>query len=156
MNTDSAPRQVFQRLDDYKNEHGWEEDDEFWLVIDLDRWGQGTHAANLSDVFQQCRQKGYRIALSNPCFEFWLMLHFANAPDQEISCAEASQILREHSGGYNKAKVYNLPIQMEQVHQAGSRSKAAFTTVEELWNKNGSNVFQIVETLLDESASISG
>lgn len=153
--TDSSPQQVLQRLDEFKASHTWNDDDEFWLVIDSDHWVSGRHAANLSEVFSLCSQKGYKIALSNPCFEFWLMLHFAEPPAQNISCKEAERILREQSGGYNKAKVYNLSIQMERVRDAVARAKAGFTTVENLWNENGSNMFEIVETLLALSATIS-
>ena len=83
------------------------------------------------------------------------MLHFGEFPEQEISGQQAEDMLRETSGGYNKSKVYNLPIQMDLVQLAVSRAKTRFNTVEDLWNQNGSNVFQIVETLLSRSASIS-
>ena len=45
-----------------------------WLICDVDRWGQ----KKLSEVDQLCKQKSYFFAVSNPCFESWLMLHFAN------------------------------------------------------------------------------
>lgn len=125
-------------------------------MIDFDHWGQGRHAGKLSEVFTLCRQKGYKVALNNPSFEFWLMLHFAEFPLEDISCKEAENILRKKSGGYNKSKVYNLSLTMELVREAVQRAQARFTKVEDLWNQNGSNVFEIVEILLERSASIPG
>lgn len=29
-------------------------------------------------VIQYCKEKGYRCYISNPCFEFWLLLHFSD------------------------------------------------------------------------------
>lgn len=47
--------------------------DEAWCVVDTERrndnpsWERGVHRANA---------KGFNLAWSNPCFEYWLLLHF--------------------------------------------------------------------------------
>ena len=71
----SAPAHVFKRLDDFQNEYDLLEDDELWLMLDIDHWVEPNHIANFNDVCVQASQKGFQLAHSNPCFEIWLLLH---------------------------------------------------------------------------------
>lgn len=65
----SAPKHVFQQLKTYKCNHPTTTEDEFWMIIDRDRW-------NLEEWLEKCRlEKNFFVALTNPCFEFWLLLH---------------------------------------------------------------------------------
>lgn len=65
----------------YKSEYATEHGDELWICIDTDHWIRGGHQAELSQVLQECRSKGYGVAISNPCFEVWLLMHFADVDD---------------------------------------------------------------------------
>ena len=47
--------------------------DELCLVIDRDK--QSWTEATISEVAQFCHAKQYILALSNPCFELWLLIH---------------------------------------------------------------------------------
>lgn len=72
----SSPEHVLQQLNDSKQQYALEEDDELWLVIDKDRWTE----AILSRVAAACAQEhSLHLALSNPCFELWLLLHVIDA-----------------------------------------------------------------------------
>src|SRR3954451_2941209 len=44
--------------------------DEIWCVFDVDEH------PNLQDAKQQAKANGIELAISNPCFELWLHLHF--------------------------------------------------------------------------------
>jgi hypothetical protein len=44
--------------------------DEVWCVFDIDE-----HPA-VPDAKQQARDNGIELAISNPCFELWILLHF--------------------------------------------------------------------------------
>jgi hypothetical protein len=44
--------------------------DEVWCVFDVDEHPM------LADALQQARANGINVAVSNPCFELWLLLHF--------------------------------------------------------------------------------
>jgi hypothetical protein len=69
---DSAPEHVLARIDHHAAEYRLRDGlDERWLVIDLDRWPERT----LSGVCQAAHQARLGVALSNPCFELWLILH---------------------------------------------------------------------------------
>jgi hypothetical protein len=47
--------------------------DEFWCVFDVE-WPR--NHPGLGDAVQQARVNGIKLAVSNPCFELWLILHF--------------------------------------------------------------------------------
>ncbi|WP_290856938.1 RloB family protein [Hamadaea sp.] len=46
--------------------------DECWCIFDVE-WPQ--HHPNLHDAKQLAAARGVRLAISNPCFELWLVLH---------------------------------------------------------------------------------
>ena len=46
-----------------------QEFDEIWCVFDVDQH------PNISQAINDARQSGINVAVSNPCFELWLVLH---------------------------------------------------------------------------------
>ncbi|MEO3777435.1 RloB family protein [Micromonospora sp. B11E3] len=50
-----------------------DEIDECWCVFDVE-WPK--HHPNLDQAIQLAADHGIRLAISNPCFELWLILHF--------------------------------------------------------------------------------
>ena len=119
----SAPQHVMARLDTYMKEFDFGPNDEFWLVCDCDHWINAGHIKNLVQVIQQCGQKGIQVALSNPCIELWLLLHFSSFPtEDQLTCDEVEDKIRAAIGGYDKTRVYNLPITNENVRVAVKRS----------------------------------
>nr|WP_233261445.1 RloB family protein [Vitiosangium sp. GDMCC 1.1324] len=51
--------------------------DEVWCVFDVDEH------PNLSDAQQMASANGIKLAISNPCFELWLLLHFRENPGMQ-------------------------------------------------------------------------
>jgi hypothetical protein len=49
--------------------------DEFWCVFDVE-WPR--NHPGLSEAIERARLNSIRLAVSNPCFEVWLILHFEN------------------------------------------------------------------------------
>jgi hypothetical protein len=50
-----------------------DEIDEFWCAFDVE-WP--TNHPRLREAVQQATENGIKLAISNPCFEIWLILHF--------------------------------------------------------------------------------
>jgi hypothetical protein len=70
--------------------------DEIWCVFDVDEH------AKLPDALQQARDNGIGLAMSNPCFELWALLHFQDQTAYlERQAARAR--LKSHLPGYDKA-----------------------------------------------------
>lgn len=147
----SSPEHVMARLDEFMKDHDFGEGDQFWFVADTDHWINSSHVQNLVEVTRQCRQKGIQVALSNPCFELWLLLHFADFPTQDgLSCSQLGEQIRNIVGSYNKTKVFRLPITNESVKDAIKRSIAHFAESDTIPEKMQTAVHQIIKDLVDQ------
>ena len=51
-------------------------DDKFGVVIDRDSKSHSLDQMN--QIFMKCKERGYLCFISNPCFEFWLLLHVSD------------------------------------------------------------------------------
>lgn len=69
--------------------------DEVWCVFDVDQH------PNLPDAMQMARDNGMELAISNPCIELWLWLHFADQPGSRHR-HELHKMMRQHVADYDK------------------------------------------------------
>lgn len=137
----SSPSHVLEELDSFKSKWELEDGDELWMVIDFDRWG----TAKLSEIASKCIQKRYRLAISNPCFEVWLLLHFEDLiSNQHIKCAEAEERLRSRIGSYNKTNL-DFSEFRDHVDTGVKNAKKLDPNQSERWCQPiGSRVYQLV------------
>ncbi len=78
------------------------EEDLFGIVLDRD---SGSHSRELLEkCYSRCQEKRYECYLSNPCFEFWLLLHICDV-SQEFGENEKKELLEntKASGRHTKA-----------------------------------------------------
>lgn len=73
--------------------------DEVWCVFDVE--APGTFP-NLRNTLERARKKGIEIALSNPAFEYWLLLHFVETTRSFANCDEVTSALKNHWHDYDK------------------------------------------------------
>ena len=140
---DSAPEYVLERLDKFKDLYGFSEDDEFWLVIDVDRWRK-----QLITVCRQAKQKGYQLAISNPCFEIWLYLHFGDLLPEDRTCKHFEARLRNILGSYNKSNLEVLTY-APNVKSTIERSRSLDLNLNGYWTSQlGTRVYKLVESIL--------
>ena len=142
----SSPKHVLQRLEDYQKEYQLDTDEDFlWLVCDRDRWT----AAEMTNVAQQCIQKGYGLAVSNPCFECWLVLHFRDL-EAPASSRELTAILKKELGGYRKSRYPMAPFR-PRIDQAIARAQKldAETEVSQRWPERnpGTHVYKLAQAI---------
>lgn len=69
--------------------------DEIWCVFDRD------DHERFQDACTMARDNGLRLAVSNPCFELWLLLHFRDSPGAQHR-DQVARALRECLRGYRK------------------------------------------------------
>lgn len=123
--------------------------DSIWIIFDVDENPDNT----MSNVIQEARDSGIEIAISNPCFELWLVLHRQDQTrhierdkiqkeakrlnminDRKHIVSDAHQTLLEQ---YDEAR--NRAKQLEAMHRGnGSR----------LWENPSSQVWKFVDHLL--------
>jgi hypothetical protein len=69
--------------------------DEVWCVFDVD------DHPRVDDAKQQARDNGIKLAISNPCFELWVLLHFQDQR-AHISRAQLRVACTKHLPDYKK------------------------------------------------------
>ena len=67
----SSPRQTLQTIKEVSKEFQLNSNDQLWILIDTDRW----EVKELSTVASESRKSNIHLAISNPCFELWCILH---------------------------------------------------------------------------------
>ena len=146
----SSPEHVFERLERYLEEFDIGPDDRFWFVSDTDHWAEPNHIQNFVRVIQLCRDKGIGVAVSNPCFELWLLLHFVEMPTAELTCTQIAEQIRTFVGKYNKTKVHDLPIDDKAVENAIRRSTSSNSGSGEIPAPMETRVHLIIDELLKQ------
>lgn len=87
--------------------------DEVWAVFDVD-----AHE-HVPEAKQKANANQIRLAISNPCFELWLLLHFQDQR-AHIERRQAQSACRSHMPGYEKEVPFELvyPHHQEAVGRA--------------------------------------
>lgn len=160
--TNSAAKHVIEVLNRFKKKYKLTKEDELWLLLDRD---EGNFSeAQLSETARLCTQKKYNLAISNPTFELWLLLHFENIA--EIEQKEQAIILKnekisshkkhiekrieQHLNGYNKA-TFSTDFLMEKSKIEAAIRHAKLFPLEEgnRWHNGlGTNVHLVVEKII--------
>jgi hypothetical protein len=70
--------------------------DEVWCVLDVDEFQDIAEAAAFA------KRNGIKVAVSNPCFELWLLLHLSGHT-AHISTREVQHLLCKHLSAYDKS-----------------------------------------------------
>ncbi|MDH2428590.1 RloB family protein [Sphaerisporangium sp. TRM90804] len=93
-----------------------DEVDECWCVFDVE-WPQ--HHPNLAEAVRLAKEHGIRLAISNPCFELWLILHFEEQT-AFITTAEAERRSRALDG--RSGKRVDAAKYLQRRHLASQRA----------------------------------
>jgi|AntRauTorckE5430_2_1112549.scaffolds.fasta_scaffold02014_6 hypothetical protein len=113
---DSSPEQTLARAIAQIKKSPLMEDDRVWLVIDKDRWSE----KQLMLVQRSCNDKGWNLAITNPCFELWLYLHYAELPEGNTS---SCQQLKTALGELTIPEGYQPEIALKGIDDAIRRAK---------------------------------
>ena len=132
--------------------------DSFGILIDRD---EDTHSKkNMAECICYCCQKGYDCYVSNPCFEFWLLLHLS---DVSVEYRTRLKELRENKkvtgmytfvgkevsdkAGHGKHNINFKKNYLDHVDEAIARAKKFPMTGNELIDSMGSNIGNLIEAL---------
>lgn len=141
--SDSSPLQVLKQMNTYIKKENLKPSDEAWLVIDKDHWEEH----QLDELHKWTLKKdNYYFALSNPNFEYWLLLHFESG-NKIVSAQEYTTRLKKHLPNYDKsidAKTFTNEKIYTAVSNARQRDNPPCTD----WPRNpGSTVYKLIEKL---------
>lgn len=74
-----------------KPDYGYIEGDVFGIVIDRDQ--KSFTEEQVRTIRKKTESKGYKVFLSNPCFELWILMHFPHDKHKVIDYAEETGAL---------------------------------------------------------------
>ena len=156
--TKSHPKHVLDLLNERKKR--WEEygidPNELWMVVDRDK--QSVSEEQLTEIIEECCKNRYNLALSNPTFEFWLLLHLKDIKEyDEKKLLENKKINRSRRfiekelsillNGYNK-KNLKFEKSKSDIKAAIERAKKLPTDNKALSHQLGTSVCLLVEKIV--------
>ena len=149
--TKSAARHVLDNLLDYAEE----DYDERWLLLDVDHYDQGRHVAGYVATIREAQNKGIRVAISKPCFEVWLLLHYLDesAIESMADCNAVVGSLRSVLGSYNKTLLRPEHFPIARVKEAIRRSRQLDQGEYKVPTANTTRVCQLWESIISKMDS---
>ena len=150
--SNSSPVRILRMLDSFAKDYKLRDGDQLWLVMDRDR--QSWRPQAIAEVARECVRKGYHLAVSNPCFEVWLLLHFEDIIQQAHArksylLANSDHCLKtEVASRLDREKPY-IENFFSLTEQAIERAKRLDTKPRTRWPHGlGTRVYRLLERLL--------
>lgn len=140
----SSPDWLLDAAAEFVSAYQLGEKDQLWFVLDVDAW----EPEQLVKLGKTCAEnKVWSCAISNPCFEVWLFMHYADISKSTAeNCGEFKVELPEIvKGGYNKKSA------IENLEKAIARAMAVDSNQDHFMpNPKSTKVYQLVEALLEK------
>jgi len=132
--------------------------DKVCLIVDRD--SKSFIERQYDYVLSTCRENGFRFYVSNPCFEFWLLLHFdivltldctkllANKPISVSNSAKTyiEDQLGKYLGSYKKSS-YRTDCLIEKIDNAVRNEKHFCEDTDRLRTELGSNIGRLISEM---------
>ncbi len=146
----TSPAQVLKRLTNFLREQSLRKLDEAWVVVDKDQWAE----ADLYALQAWSKKKeNYGLAVSNPKFELWLILHFFSAEGITTS-RHCDEKLKKKFPGFDK-HIEGRQFTAKNIQSAIERAKELDQPRCKDWPKGpGTTVYKVVEKILKASAAL--
>jgi hypothetical protein len=157
--TASAPERILHQLNEWLEKYQIKEDDELWLVIDVDRWGD----KKLNQIAKECVQKNIYLAVSNPAIEIWFLLHLTDLTQYNESTlvelkqnakvsatrTRLEQAIVDLIGRYNKGKLH-IDDYLPNVEIAIKRAEKLDVNQSDRWPQQlGTRVYLLAQSVIN-------
>lgn len=147
----SAAVHVLDRLLQFEHEP----DDELWMLLDTDHCTSGSHLQGFIKALRDASDQRVNVALSKPCFEFWLLLHHLDegSADGLANCGAVETKLRETLGEYNKTNLKASHYPLASVAEASGRAERLDATVAggDIPASNTSRVYRLLRAIIERA-----
>jgi len=132
-------------MEDHLRQEELRSSDEAWLVVDKDQWTD--EQLDQLRAWAQARDN-YGFALSNPKFEYWLLLHFEDGTGI-ASSRDCSDRLNRHLPDYDKG-IDARKITRDRIDEAIRRARLRDNPPCVDWPRalGGTTVYKLVENIL--------
>ena len=139
------PTAVLKRLQKEIGSEGFRRGDEAWVVVDVD-----DYEGELGDLLEWCNSHpGYHLAVSNPKFELFLVMHFGRA-NGCTTAAKVDAALKRYMPGYDK-RLTPTQFSLEDVRRAIANAiEKRAACADGLPGPGMTDAFKLAESLLGE------
>lgn len=140
----SSPKNVLRKMKEFLRSHPLQGQDQAWIVVDRDQWPE----VQLFEVKKWAdSHPKHGLALRNPNFEFWLLLHFEHFKGS-ITPKVCNERLERYLLDYDKS-LNDRDFPLTAIHQAVQRAQAIQRFEHEWPNQSGlTTVFNLVSEIL--------
>ena len=119
--------------------------DKVWCVFDFDEH------PNIPDAKQMARDNDIELAMSNPCFELWLWLHFADQPGMRDR-HRLQSMMKQHILNYDKHVDYsNYAAGYEAAYGRASRLDEDAKAANEEGRNPTTGVWRLTESIRSDA-----
>jgi hypothetical protein len=137
---------VVKRAIAIKESSNWDNElDQIWAVFDTEQ--AGTHP-DLMQAIQLAQENQVSLAISNPCCEYWFLLHFEHTDRPFRNADQVCDALRRYIPDYNKSKPVYLLLR-DQMETALIRAQQLRYRSEQNW-KDLSNPSTGIDVLVHQ------
>lgn len=130
--------------------------DNVCIIVDRDR--QSFKETQYESVVKTCTDEGFQLYITNPCFEFWLLMHFDEVHNLDMEkvkgnvkvnkkCKYTESELRKLVKGYKKDNIQFFAF-ADKIADAIRNEKSFAEDVAELKNAIGSNIGLLITDLM--------
>lgn len=160
----SNPQDIVENLEDFiTTKYDYKSDfDEMWIVCD--RESVEARKKHIIEIIPHCESKGYQLSISNPLFEFWLLLHIVDISgydkdkllkNEYVSEAKNRRFIDKElsdklENGFNKKKGrFNTEIvSVDNIKRALDQEKLFENDRDKILDHLGSNVGDLMKRIL--------
>lgn len=136
--------------------------DEVCIIIDRDKGSFKKH--QYDEVIKICMENDYNLGITNPCFEFWLLLHLSDCKEYELEDIRINrktsksrnskrfvekELANKLGGSYNKSNLQFLDFK-DKIHIAIKNQELYEQDVLKLEDNVGSRVGIIIDKMIKE------
>lgn len=145
--TKSSPIQVLRKMQGHLRKESLKKTDEAWLVVDKDDWKED----QLRELLRWAKKgENHGFALSNPNFEYWLLLHFdeGNGLSNSQEClARLKRFLPNYKKDIDGKKI-TLELIAKAIVRAKQRDVNRVNDLPQIWN---TDIYKLVEKIINQS-----
>jgi hypothetical protein len=143
--TRPQPLQILKYVKKFIRDEKLKKDDEVWIIVDVD----DRNKTDFQPLHQWAAKKeNYGLAISNPCFEYWLLLHFEEGHNI-CGLKHCLDRLKTHLPNYEKSHINEEQLK-SKVYEAIDNAKNRYISCnKELFNGNCTTVHFLVEKIAE-------
>lgn len=152
----SCPVRVVDQIDKFKRNRDTVKGDQFWVVVDAD----GPHNWKLVEAEKLCKDKNINLAISNPCFEIWVLFHSlvdaANLSEEsktrilDTGKTECCRLINKHAAVPANVSAFDFEVLWPSIEDAVRAAKVMDTDSEtRLPERVGSRVYRLIDNIFE-------